>query len=230
MALNFHAKATGKTKGEVYIYEQIGEGWFGGITAKAFMEMMKPIASVAELDIYINSPGGNVFDGIAIGNQIARHSATRKTVHIDGIAASIASVIAMAGTEIKIAANGMFMIHNPYAMCMGGSEEMRKAADSLDKVRDTLLNTYVARTKGKATEISKWMDDETWMNADESVSRGFADSKTEEKAVKAEFPMLEKFAKLPDSLKLSAEDDLSVRMASMNMRAARVRSASVAKA
>lgn len=228
--LNAFAKFTGKAKGEVYIYEQIGEGWFGGITAKSFMEMMKPIASVAELDIYINSPGGNVFDGIAIGNQITRHPASRKTVHIDGIAASIASVIAMSGSEIKIASNGMFMIHNPYAMCMGGADDMRKAADSLDKVRDQLLGTYVARTKGDSKKISKWMDDETWMTADEAVERGFADSKVEEKAVKAEFPMLEKFAKLPESLKLSADQDMAARQASMNMRAMRVRGASAVNA
>lgn len=228
--MNFFAKSNGKAGGEVYIYEQIGEGWFGGITASAFSKTMQPISAVAELDIYLNSPGGNVFDGIAIYNQILRHPASRKTVHVDGIAASIASVIAMAGTEVKIASNGMFMIHNPYGMCMGGATEMRAAADALDKVRDTILGTYVTRTKGDAKKIGDWMNGETWMNADESIERGFATSKTEEKAIKAEFPFLAKFAKLPENLKLDRDSDLAAQLASMSMRTLKIRSASAAKA
>lgn len=228
--MNFYAKTSGKSKGEVYIYEQIGEGWFGGISANAFQKTMKDVKDVSELDIYVNSPGGNVFDGIAIYNQIMQHPATRKTMHIDGLAASIASIIAMAGTEIQIAANGMFMIHDPYGLCMGTAEVMRKSADSLDKVRDTLLQTYVRRTGGDAKKISDWMSEETWMNADESVERGFATSKTEEKSMHAEFTMLAKFAKVPDILKQSAANDVQARLASMNMRTMKVRGASAAKA
>jgi ATP-dependent Clp protease protease subunit len=226
--MKFFAKATGK-RGEIYVYEAIGEGWFSGITAKSFSDSLKELGSINSLDIYINSPGGSVFDGIAIYNQIKRHQAAEKVVHVDGIAASIASVIAMAGTEIRIADNGMFMIHDPWGMTIGTAEDMRKQAQALDKIRDTLLDTYVARTGGDRKQISAWMSDETWMNADECVSRGFASKKTAEKAVKAEFAMLEKFANVPEALKRQAVS-VDARLASMSMRVAQMnRGASPAK-
>lgn len=198
--LNFFAKTKGK-RGEIYIYEAIGEGWFGGITAKSFADMMKDLGKVDALDIYVNSPGGNVFDGIAIYNQIRRFDG-EKVVCIDGIAASIASVIAMAGDEIRIADNGMIMIHDAWGLAIGTADEMRKTADSLDKVNGTIIDTYIARTGGKRDEIAKWMSDETWMNADEAVERGFANTKTEEKSLEASgFPLLAKFKNTPRQLR-----------------------------
>lgn len=200
--MNFFAKTKGK-RGEIYLYEPIGEGWFGGITAKAFADTMKELGKVDALDIYINSPGGSVFDGIAIYSQIRRFDG-EKVVCIDGIAASIASVIAMAGDEIRIADNGMLMIHDAWGMAIGTADEMRKTADSLDKVNDTILDTYVARTGGKRDEIAAWMDAETWMNADEAVERGFASKKTEEKKLEAStFALLAKFKNTPESLRRS---------------------------
>lgn len=199
----FFAKSAGK-RGEIYLYESIGEGWYGGITAKDFAAMVKDLGTVSALDIYINSPGGSVFDGIAIYNQIKRHPANEKVVHVDGIAASIASIIAMAGTDIRIADNGMMMIHDPWGMSIGTAEEMRKVADSLDKIRSTLLDTYVARTGGDRQQISDWMAAETWMNAEEAVANGFANSTSGEKAMKAEFPMLANFKNLPDEIRRQA--------------------------
>lgn len=230
--MTFLAKASGK-RGEIYVYEAIGEGWFGGITAKSFADSLRELGNVAALDIYINSPGGSVFDGVAIHNLIKRHAAAEKIVHVDGIAASIASIIAMAGTEIRIAANGMLMIHDPWGMSIGTAADMRRQADALDKVRSTLLDTYVARTGREANQVSDWMTAETWMTADEAVDRGFADKKTDEKAVKAEFAMLEKFARVPDQLRRQAAS-LDARFARMNMRLTRLntqsRGASPAKA
>lgn len=198
--MNFFAKTKGK-RGEIYIYESIGEGWFGGITAKSFSDTLREIGKVDALDIYVNSPGGNVFDGIAIFNQIKRFDG-EKIVHIDGIAASIASVIAMAGDEIRIAENGTFMIHDPWGFSMGTAEDMRKSAEALDKIRDTILDTYVRRTEADRGDISRWMSAETWMNADEAIERGFADKKTEEKKVEASaFPLLAKYKNTPESLK-----------------------------
>lgn len=198
----FFAKQNGK-KADIYIYEDIGESWYGGVTAKSFSEELKSIGNVEQLDIYINSPGGNVFDGVAIYNQIVRFDA-KKTVHIDGIAASIASIIAMAGDDINIAENAMVMIHNPWGVAIGSASEMRKAADSLDKVRQTLVDTYIARTGQTAGQIGEWMDAETWMSADEAVTRGFATKKTESKKVKAHFPLLDKFGKTPETLRSAA--------------------------
>lgn len=214
--MNFFAKTKGK-RGEIYIYESIGEGWFGGITAKAFADTLRDIGKVDGLDIYVNSPGGNVFDGIAIYNQIKRFNG-EKIIHVDGIAASIASVIAMAGDEVRVADNGMMMIHDPWGFAMGTSDEMRKSADALDKIKDTILDTYVARTKGDRDEIEKWMKSETWMNADECIERGFADKKTEEKNIEnMAFPLLAKFKNTPDTLKRQGLDSRAM-LARMGVR------------
>jgi ATP-dependent Clp protease, protease subunit len=224
----FFAKAKGK-RADIYIYESIGEGWFGGITAKSFADTLKEIGKVDALDIYINSPGGSVFDGIAIHNQIKRF-AGEKIVHIDGIAASIASVVAMAGDEIRIADNGMMMIHQPWGMAIGTADDMRKYAESLDKVHDTILDTYVSKTSAKRDQVDAWMTDETWMNADECVERGFATSKTESKSVQAAFAMLNKFKNVPDAVKRRASAPV-LQLARMNMRASNLsRGASPARA
>lgn len=213
--MNFFAKTKGK-RGEIYVYEAIGEGWFGGITAKSFADALRDLGKVDALDIYINSPGGSVFDGIAIFNQIRRFNG-EKIIHIDGIAASIASVIAMGGDEIHIAANGMMMIHDPWGVAFGTAGDMRKCADSLDKVRDTILDTYIAKTGGKKEQISDWMTAETWMNADEALERGFASKKTDDKNTKAAFPMLDQFKNTPQQLR---SDGLQAKalIARMNMR------------
>jgi ATP-dependent Clp protease protease subunit len=215
----FFAKANGK-RGEIYIYEAIGEGWYGGITAKSFSDSLKDLGKVDALDIYVNSPGGSVFDGIAIYNQIARFGG-EKVIHIDGIAASIASVICMAGSEIRIADNGMMMIHDPWSVAFGTAEEMRKMADSLDKVRETILGTYVSRTEGDREKISDLMTAETWLSADEAVAQGFADKKTEAKTLKAEQAvntMLAKFKNTPERLREQAGSAKSI-LARVNMRA-----------
>ena len=222
----FFAKKTGK-RGEIYIYEDIGEGWYGGLTAKAFSDTMRELGDVSALDIYINSPGGSVFDGVAIYNQIKRFSG-EKIVHIDGIAASIASVIAMAGDEVRIAANGMMMIHDPWGMSIGTADEMRKTAESLDKIRDTITGTYVSKTGQDTQKVLNWMADETWLNADEAVELGFADKITEEKAVKAEFTLLSKFNKVPDQLKKQSRTTNAL-LARMEMRSKQIHGASAGK-
>ena len=106
----FFAKANANKRGELFVYDEISR-W--GISADSFSKGLKALGAVDALDIFINSPGGSVFDGIAIFNQIARHPAKDKIVHVDGIAASIASVIMMAGTKIQVASNSTGMIHNP---------------------------------------------------------------------------------------------------------------------
>lgn len=219
--MNFFAKSKGK-RGEIYIYEGIGEGWFGGITAKTFADALRDLGKVDALDIYVNSPGGSVFDGIAIYNQIRRFSGER-IIHIDGIAASIASVIAMAGDEINIASNGTVMIHDPWGAAFGTAEAVRKTADTLDQVRDTILDTYVAKTGGKKDQISEWMAAETWMTADQAIERGFATKKTEDKNVKASFPMLDKFKNTPQQLRTASRETQAI-IARMQMRTSHLKS------
>lgn len=216
--MKIQAKKKGK-RGELYVYEPIGDGWFGGITAQSFQAELAKLADADALDIFINSPGGSVFDGIAIYNQIRRWDRGERIVHIDGIAASIASVIAMAGDEIRIAGNGQVMIHEPWGMALGTAADMRKSAESLDGVHESILDTYVAKTKGERKDIDKWMRAETWMRADLAVERGFATSKVEEKKEMepAAFTLLDRFRNTPPELR-AASRDANIKIAHMQMR------------
>lgn len=169
----FEVKNKGN-KAEIWLYSEIGDGYYGGVSAQQFQADLKAAGAVDEIVMYINSPGGDVFQGLAIYNQLARHQA-RKMVKVDGLAASIASIIAMSGDEIEMAANSMMMIHDPWAMTAGSAADLRKTADSLDKVRDSLLDTYVKRTDIDSDKVAAMMAEETWMNAAEAVELGFAD-------------------------------------------------------
>lgn len=162
-------------KAEIWIYEQIGEDFWsgGGVTAKDFQKELSEIKA-AQIDLHINSPGGQVFEGVAIYNMLKQHRATI-TTYIDGIAASIASVIALAGDRVVMAANALFMMHNPSGIVMGTATDMRKTADVLDKVRDTLLTVYTSKSTRSEKDIVDLLEAETWMNAEEAIEAGFAD-------------------------------------------------------
>lgn len=214
--MKFFAKSSG-TKNELYIYDDIGGGFFSeGITAQSVSEALKEFTPKAAIDVYINSPGGSVFEGVAIYNQLMRWDA-KKIVHIDGIAASIASVIAMCGDEINMASASLMMIHRAWGLGMGTADEMRKTAEALDKIDTVILDTYTARTGGDRKKIEGWMDAETWMSADEAVERGFATAKTQEKAIKAQFPLLDKFRNTPKSLRRESVESRGL-VARMSMR------------
>jgi ATP-dependent Clp endopeptidase proteolytic subunit ClpP len=166
-------------KSEVWIYESIGEDfWTSGVTAKKFQEELAAITA-KQIDLHINSPGGAVFDGIAIYNLLKQHNA-KVTTYIDGLAASIASVIALAGDKIVMAANALFMIHNPSGLVMGTAEDMRKTADVLDKVRSTMSGVYSGKTGKSEDEINGLLDAESWFTADEAMAAGFVDEIAEE--------------------------------------------------
>lgn len=194
-------------RAEIYIYDTIGDSW-DGTTGKQFAADLKALGDVSALDIYINSPGGSVFDGISIYNVLIRHKA-RKMVCIDGLAASIASVIAMAGDEIVIAENGMMMIHDPWGIAAGGPDDFRRMADMLDKVKGTILDTYVRKTGGDADEIERMMSAETWMTAQEAVDKGFCDRTTEpvEMAAMTKHD-LTGFKHVPEPLAVAIEPDV----------------------
>ncbi len=177
-------------KAEIWIYEEIGGGDFfgGGITSKQFAEDVKKLGSVKEISVRINSPGGSVFEGNAIYNILQSHPA-RIVVDIDGLAASIASVIAMAGDEIRMADNALMMIHPAWGFAMGNSEDMRKTADMLDKVDASITTTYVKRTKKDERVIRDMMLPETWMSAKEALDNGFIDSISDAAELAASFDL-----------------------------------------
>lgn len=168
------AKADSKSgnDAEVLIFDEIG-GW--GIRAKDFIQSLKATKSKRPL-VRINSPGGSVFDGIAIANYLRGLDAT---VQIDGLAASIAGIIALAGKEVRIAENGFFMIHNPWGVAVGDAEELAAQSELLSKLEDTLAADYSRKSGKSVAEVKQWMSEETWFTAAEAKQAGLVDSVTE---------------------------------------------------
>ncbi len=190
----------------MYLYDVIGADFFGGISAKMFADELGRAKAAKQIDVRINSPGGSVFDGNTMFN-LLKQSKAKINVYVDGVAASIASVIAMAGDEIEIAPNAMMMIHEPSGAEFGTAEDHRKMADLLDKVRGTLLDTYVSRTGADAQAISDMIAAETWLTSQESLDMGFADRIGQEQAVAAWInPKLFNYRHVPESLTKQPEN------------------------
>ena len=164
-------ESTGNNETTVTLYDEIGAF---GAGSKEFLGDLSKLAG-QHIHLRINSPGGSVVEGTAIYNALRRHQGGL-TVHIDAMAASMASVIAMAGSPVYIADNALLMIHNPWTVSMGESKDLRKEADLLDKLKVNLRNAYVRKTGMNETDISAMMDAETWLDAVEAVALGFADA------------------------------------------------------
>lgn len=187
---------------EIFIYDEIG---LFGISAMDFIAALKALGEPKAITVRINSPGGEVFAGIAIHNALARHPAD-KTVVIDGIAASIASFIAMAGDTIEMPDNAMMMLHNPGGLVLGTSNDMRDLADALDKMRESMVSAYAGKSKQPRDRVIAMMDAETWLTAAEAVELGFADSVTEPVKMAAKFDLTAKFGHVPTALQLTKHD------------------------
>ncbi|WP_199572743.1 head maturation protease, ClpP-related [Streptomyces murinus] len=157
---------------EVMLYDEVG-GWFGA-TADQFIADLRGVTA-PNLRVRINSPGGSVFEGIAIANALRSHPAN-VTVQVDGIAASIASVIAMAGDRIEMAPNTMLMIHDASGMCMGNAADMAEMAELLDLISDNIADAYAARAGGTRDDWRALMRNETWYLPDDAVQAGLADA------------------------------------------------------
>ena len=164
---------------EVWLYDEIGEDWFGeGISAKAFIEDLNALpANVEKVIVRINSPGGDVFEGFAMYQALLRHKA-EIVVAIDSLAASAASVVAMAGKTINAAETSMVMIHDPWAMGIGNAADFRQLADTLDKVTGQIVTTYSRRDGVDPALIREAMRAETWYTAEEAKAVGLVDAVT----------------------------------------------------
>ena len=170
----FSIKAKAQETADISIYDEIG---FWGVSASQFADQLKAVGNVKQINLHIHSPGGDVFDGIAIYNLLKNHPAT-KTVYIDGLAASMASVIAMVGDTVIMPENAMMMIHKPWGIQGGDAEDMRKYADLLDKVESTLISSYQTKTGKNTDELTALLSAETWLTAKECLEHGFADQLT----------------------------------------------------
>lgn len=170
---------------DMYLYGDVeGDGydWWSGedieseTSANHFRQELAKYPDAKEINIYINSYGGSVFEGTAIYSQLKRHPA-QKTVYIDGFACSVASIIAMAGDKVIMPKNTMMMIHNAWSCAWGNATQLRKAADDLDTIMEGNRQAYLQKSNGKLTEekLIEMLDAETWLTAEQCVEYGFAD-------------------------------------------------------
>ena len=196
----YSIKAKANDTAEISIYDEIG---FWGVSAASFAQDLKSCGNnLKQINLHIHSPGGDVFDGIAIYNLLKNHPAN-VTVYIDGLAASMASVIAMAGNEVIMPENAMMMIHKPWGIQGGDAEDMRKYADLLDKVENTLIPAYATKTGKTPEELAEMLSAETWLNGKECVEQGFADKLAEPLVAMASIKSrkLEDFENMPKAMK-----------------------------
>jgi len=170
---------------DVYIFDEIGTY---GITAQEFITDIKDLKDTP-INLRINSLGGDVFDGMAMYNVIKRREA-KTTVYIEGIAASIATIISLGADEVVMAENSLFMIHNAWGGTMGEAKDMRKTADTLEKITGELTDIYRKKTGLSYDALAEMMDEETWLNANEALEMGFIDT-------------------ISDSIKVAAKYDVS---------------------
>lgn len=175
-------KMNGKVA-EILFYGTIG-GSFEGITAKDFNAALRSVGKVADIFMRMNSEGGDVFEGMAMYNILRRQNA-RITVDIDSVAASAASLVAMAANVIRMPLNATMMIHDPWGMAIGTADEMRASADTLEMLKAMFVETYSGRSGQEPKVVSKMMADETWMNGSTAKELGFADEVISERRVAA---------------------------------------------
>lgn len=174
----FRASSKGK-KGELVFYGPVGASfWEDSITAKSVSSALKDMGEVDEIEIRINSVGGDVFEGVAIYNRLAQHKA-KKVVYVDALAASIASIIAMAGDEILVGDGAEIMVHKPWTIAAGDSSDFLNVVDRLDDVEENLVTIYSKRTGLGRSEIKEMLAKETWLDADTAIEEGFATAKAE---------------------------------------------------
>lgn len=190
------------TEADLYLYIEVAS-WGAGYaahSAQSFKQELDDLGKINILNIYINSPGGDVFEGNTIMNMLKRKKCI-KNVYIDGLAASIASVIAMAGDKIIMPSNSMMMIHNAWTYAAGNSNELRKLADDLDKVNASIRQTYLDKAGDKLDEetLITLMDNETWLTAQECYNYGLCDVVGEDKNIAAKFDLnlLNKYKNIP---------------------------------
>jgi len=211
----YEFKNLANNEAELTIYGEVSSSesmWSDGneVTPVGFKEELDALGDINALNVYINSPGGDVFAGQAIYSMLKRSKATIN-VHIDGLAASIASVIAMAGDTIHMPSNAMMMVHNPWSICQGNSKDFRKMADDLDKIGLSIQETYLAKATGmKQEDLVALLDEESWLTAQECLDLGLCDSVDKEQKIVASLNDFEVLAKYKNTHKFVKVEDKQV--------------------
>lgn len=203
----FQFKKQSDSKGEIYIYGDIvSEEWFDNdVSAPNFIKSLDELENVSEIDVHINSAGGNVFEGHAIYNMLKMHKA-KINIYIDALAASIASVIAMSGDTIFMHKNSFLMIHNSWIMTVGNAKELRETAELLEKTDKASNTAYLDKaTNLSEEELNQMLEAETWLNADEALEKGFIDEILEPNEIAASISndFYKKYRNIPNQIKAS---------------------------
>tara|TARA_R110000823_G_scaffold67848_14_gene157884 strand:- start:1016 stop:2029 length:1014 start_codon:yes stop_codon:yes gene_type:complete len=193
---------------DVYIFDEIGTF---GINAQNFIDEIKGFKN-SPLNLHINCVGGDVFEGMAIYNILKKRTA-ETTVYIEGIAASMGSVIALAADKVVMAENSLFMIHNAWGGAMGEAKELKKTANLLEKISNEIADIYIKKTNLPYDKVKEMMDEETWLNADEALELGFIDSISDAIKVAAKYDV-SKFKNITDK---EIKSKLSINLKSKNM-------------
>ena len=166
---------------DLILYGDIGESWLDDVSSKNIANELKNL-DVSTINLRINSGGGDVFSAIAISNLLKNHKANI-IAHIDGLAASAATIITSVCDKVIMPKNALFMIHNPWTVVGGEAKDMIKTAEQLDKVKNSIINTYKSKTNLEIEEISKLMDEETWLDSYEAKEKGFIDEISDEENI-----------------------------------------------
>jgi ATP-dependent Clp protease protease subunit len=205
----FKAQVKDNNELEMLVYDVIGEAWDGsGITAKSFKDQLDNSGSYDRISVRINSPGGDVFDGVAIYN-LLRAQGKPVSVYVDGLAASSASIIAMAGDEIVMGTAALLMIHEAWSLAIGDADDMRKMGETLDTVTGSIADIYVLRTGNDLADIKQMMKDETWLNSADALAAHFCTAVSKQSAggvgnaVKHNVKALSKYRNVPAELKIT---------------------------
>ena len=206
MKNRIEVQAQSDTEAVIYIYGDIGESFFDeeAQTAATIRNQLSALGDVKDITVRINSRGGNVFDGLAIYNLLKDHPAA-VLVKIDGLAASAASIIAMAGDIVAMPKTAQMMIHDPWMLAVGNSRDMRKAADILDEIRDSMLGAYLDKTGMPEEEVRQLVEDETWMGAARAIELGFADEQIVQESQAENRFDLSWFKNAPAGLQVTAQ-------------------------
>jgi ATP-dependent Clp endopeptidase proteolytic subunit ClpP len=194
---------------EIEIFDEIDPFW--GIGAKEFKARLDEVAGSKSIKLMLNTPGGSVFEGMAIYNMLSAHRA-KLDIEVMGLAASIGSIIALAGRSLTMAEGSYFMIHNPLTVMVGDAEELRKTAGLLDKMKNDFINIYAEHTGMDRDEISDLMDDETWLTAAEAVEAGFASGLSDYGEIAASVHgrgVVKGFANLPSDIKMLDDEKVT---------------------
>lgn len=197
---------------EIMIYDVIG--WPFNDAA----ELVRSLAGMKQktITVRINSPGGDIFDGMAIFNALKSHD-SKIVTRVEGIAASMASVIALAGKEVQAYQNAMFMVHEPWTIMAGNQYDFRETADILEKISGNMIDIYAGNSNVGKREVSRMMKDETWLTAKEAKEKGFVDTILDGKAAKAQFD-LSMFANAPEGMGFDTDQKPTARDAEKALR------------